>query len=180
MLGLVYGAVSSNPDLVDDMGGFIDDHFGVNAGAIPVSTPATPPGGPDDDDHDFGTSQRGDSRKLRSNMERSGVSFRAGEDAHHMVASNVSHFARSRDLLSKFRIDINSAENGVALTGARSGATQDMFALSHRGSGLHSRAMAKYLENGLGRARTRDQAVQFLRDTAMKIKDGSIKGVAGL
>ena len=127
---------------------------------------------------------------LRSNMIARGLTFRYGEEAHHIVAGNSRLFNRSRQLLKQRGIDINSSVNGVALSGSRRtrmtkngfqwGATQDMYALNHRASGLHSKQMAAYLERGLERTKTKAEAESFLKQVALSIKDGSITKKAGL
>ena len=127
---------------------------------------------------------------LRANMISKGLALRHGEEAHHIVAGNVRAFAPARKRLAELGIDINAPSNGVALSGSRKtgmtkngfqwGATPDMFALNHRASGLHSEKMAKYVLNQLNNTTTKAQAENVLKNVALAIKDGSIKGKAGL
>jgi hypothetical protein len=68
------------------------------------------------------------SRLLRKNM---AGQLKDGEDAHHIVQSTHPRASASRDLLDKYQIDVNSAENGVGLL-----PTGDKPA--HHGHQLHS------------------------------------------
>ena len=82
----------------------------------------------------FVSSQTGNTSRnsglLRQSM---GLQTGAGKDAHHIVASTHARATEAREILDKYHIDINSAENGVALrpTGPRP---------AHHGNGLHSEA----------------------------------------
>ena len=52
---------------------------------------------------------------LRKNMEAKGVHFKPGEQPHHIVQSTDPRAQTARELLDKYHIDVNSAENGLKL-----------------------------------------------------------------
>jgi RHS repeat-associated protein len=63
---------------------------------------------------------RQNARRLRRNMRREGRATRRGQAAAHIVPSggNAGHWipgARSRELLERYRIDVNDAANGIPL-----------------------------------------------------------------
>lgn len=66
------------------------------------------------------------SKILRKNLGEEAV---AGKEAHHIVQSTAKRqqVQQARDILDKYQIDINAAENGVPLAPG-----------DHRGVGLHS------------------------------------------
>lgn len=82
--------------------------------------------------------------------------------------------------MDRLGININDASNGVAVTGPQKGGTQDLFSVNHRGSGLHSQKMANYLYENLKIMKNTKDAKEFLKATALAIKDGSIVSKAGL
>ena len=138
-----------------------------------AASPASPP--PDDDgNRPSNSAEKSDSGKLRSNMENAGQQFRAGEDAHHMVPGEMRAAAPAREVLKKFGIGLNSAENGVALTGSRAGSIKDFFSLTHRGSGLHSEASIRSVNQQLGSATTRQEAVEVLNAIRQDILSGKL------
>jgi hypothetical protein len=49
-------------------------------------------------------------------MERDHTRFGPGEQAHHVVQSTDPRAAEARDLLDKYHLDVNGAENGLKLT----------------------------------------------------------------
>jgi RHS repeat-associated protein len=58
-------------------------------------------------------------RRLRRNMEATGVSLKPEEAAHHIVPSTNQYDSarRAREILHQYDIDINAAVNGVPLSG---------------------------------------------------------------
>lgn len=174
-----YGA-NSNSD--ESLGGATNSTSGgdsrksVNQASALVSAAASPSSPPPDDDGDRprNSAEKSDSGKLRSNMENAGQQFRAGEDAHHMVPGEMRAAAPAREVLKKFGIGLNSAENGVALTGSRAGSIKDFFSLTHRGSGLHSEASIRSVNQQLGSATTRQEAVEVLNAIRQDILSGKL------
>lgn len=57
----------------------------------------------------------GSSRVLGRNLERAGFERMVGDEAHHIVATGAARAAPARNVLARFGIDIDSAENGVFL-----------------------------------------------------------------
>jgi hypothetical protein len=55
------------------------------------------------------------SKKLSRNMEARGIQRTAKTAAHHIVAGNDPRAAEARDVLEKFKININDPNNGVFL-----------------------------------------------------------------
>ncbi len=53
---------------------------------------------------------------LRKSMERDHTVFGPGEEPHHLVQSTDKRAAAARELLDKYHIDVNGAENGIKLT----------------------------------------------------------------
>ncbi|WP_084022558.1 AHH domain-containing protein [Amycolatopsis thermoflava] len=54
---------------------------------------------------------------LGDNLNAAGYSRASGEEAHHIVPYKDRRSDKSRQILSSFDIDLNSAENGVFLPG---------------------------------------------------------------
>ena len=96
---------------------------------------------------------------LRQEMERAGVRFREGQEAHHIVASTHPRAQDARDILTKFGIDINGAENGAALAWSR-----------HHGRGLHSHAGIDTVTAALRAAKSRSDAIAILSDLAEQMR----------
>lgn len=92
-------------------------------------------------------------------MKRAGEVFAEGEHAHHIVASTHKDAQRARDILNRFKIDINSAENGIRLSEAE-----------HLGD-LRSLTAIQQVTDMLSRATTRDQAVGMLHHIADLIRE---------
>jgi len=90
-------------------------------------------------DGNWRSTQTGDTAKnskiLRGNME---IETGSGLDAHHIVPSTHGKAAEARSALDEYQIDINSPDNGIAL----SGGAFDPGAVppSHHGSSFHSHA----------------------------------------
>jgi hypothetical protein len=63
--------------------------------------------------------EKASSSTLRANLEAAKVHGLPGFDAHHIVPGGDSRSALSQAILDKFRIGINSAENGVFLPGSK-------------------------------------------------------------
>src|SRR5262249_47307210 len=78
--------------------------------------------------------------ELKKNL-RIGDLATDGREAHHIVqATNGKHrdFERARQLLLEHQIDINAAENGVALQSTKPGAKINPGLRNHHGEGLHA------------------------------------------
>jgi hypothetical protein len=100
---------------------------------------------------------RQNARMLRDNMEASGVKFRSGQAAHHIVPSTHSRADQARRILLRLGIDINSAANGVPL--GRS---------LHKG--LHTDFYIDTVTSLLSGAKNKNQALEILKDIAEACK----------
>ncbi len=101
-----------------------------------------------------------DSGTLRDDMIRNGHRFRPGEAAHHIVASNDRRAERSREILRGFGIDINGADNGVALPRPYH-------------ERLHTSRYHSDVENRLISAQSRDEALDALDALRQHLRGGS-------
>jgi len=97
---------------------------------------------------------------LRRNM---GVGKTPGLEAHHIVPSTHQFDAarRAREILKRFGIDINAAENGVLLPKA-----------IHDGLANNQRYMQAVLER-LSRASTREEAMSILQRISQQLLEGT-------
>lgn len=163
-----YAAAAGGDSILDDLGESASQQAISEAGSLSASGSPDPGGDWDDESNNSG----GDRSQLRKNMEARGLTPRAGEDAHHIVAFEAKAAAPAREVLHRFGIGINSAENGVFLTGSRAGSVKDMFALSHRGSGIHSKSTMKAINTRLAAAKTRGEAIEALSS----IRAGLLRG----
>jgi len=111
---------------------------------------------------------------------RLGIRPGSGNDAHHIVLGGHRRAAPSQAILDHYQIDINAAENGVALVGGR-GAPKTVSPRHHRGSDLHSRAgidavndRLKAATNGVTDwAKGRQRVLDTLADIAAEIQVGA-------
>jgi len=108
--------------------GFGIDLVAPNRGVIPTATART--------------------QNLRTNMNREGMRFDPGEEAHHIVARNDPRAARSRELLEEAGVNINSPANGVPLPGRRTTPNPNNKAV-HRGDVIYSDGYYRYVEQEL-------------------------------
>lgn len=95
---------------------------------------------PDEPDPNWRSTQTNDT-KVNAKILRRNLGLKDGDlrEAHHIVASTHRRAQSARDLLDAYQIDINSAENGVALVGGK-GAGREIDPRHHRGGQLHSLA----------------------------------------
>ena len=105
--------------------GFGADLNATNTGVIPTATAWT--------------------QNLRTNMNREGIRFDPGAEAHHIVTKNDTRAARSRELLGEAGMNISSPENGVPLPGTRTTPNPNNKAV-HRGVVIHSEGYSRYVE----------------------------------
>ena len=108
------------------------------------------------------------SRELAANLEGAGLLRSPETAAHHIVAGSADAAAPARDVLARFGIDINSAENGVFLPANRS-ASNPSGAAVH--STLHSGAYYETVNALLLSATTRAEAIDalgYLREALLR------------
>jgi hypothetical protein len=109
------------------------------------------------------------SRALGANLEAAGFVRPADAAAHHMVAGLHKPAAEARAILSRFGIDINDAANGVFLPRNKNVLTPPPGALH---SSLHSNAYYYEVERLLGRATTRQKAIETLGLIRQRLLEG--------
>jgi hypothetical protein len=121
----------------------------------------TPPG--------FRSSQKWDATRnadvLKANLAKQGVKRGQGEDVHHVVPSTHRKAEPAREILDRFGIDINAAENGVFLK-----------ATEHHGKGLHSDVGIDAVARRLRQAEetgSREEILDALRRMGVQIKAGT-------
>jgi RHS repeat-associated protein len=89
------------------------------------------------------------SRLLGRNMMAAGAARPAGAAAHHIAAESARLAERARRILARFNIDINGSANGIFLDAAEH-------------AKIHAKAYYEAVNEMLGRARTRAEALQIL------------------
>ena len=99
---------------------------------------------------------------LRDNMEKAGEKFGDDEQAHHIVLGRHERAKPARDILDKYRIDINSADNGVRLPKE-----------IHQGTRLHSNRAIDEINNLLALANSPEDVIAILNKIAKQIKVGA-------
>lgn len=92
-----------------------------------------------------------------------------GNAAHHIVEGKDASAIASRKLLKKFKIDINSPENGILLP-------TDMNSIYkgavHKTS--HSKAYSQYVHSKLSKAKNRKECIQILTDIKHELFNGKL------
>jgi len=108
-------------------------------------------------------STRSPSRILSQNITKAtGVKQAAGEAAHHIVAYGSKKAADARDILKKWEIDINSADNGV-------------FLPEPYHWRVHTDAYYQAVARSLRGAASRDEALEVLNDFRTRLQAGTTK-----
>lgn len=91
------------------------------------------------------------------------MTFAPDEQAHHIVPSTHPRAQQARDILDRFGVDINNANNGVPLS-------LDI----HYRSRLHSFDGIDRVTAILGRAGSREQVIEALRMIAARIRSRTL------
>jgi hypothetical protein len=108
----------------------------------------------------------GNATRLRAAMEKKlGRKLPPSEEVHHMVAGTHREAERARELLDRFGIDINGADNGVVLTQSQ-----------HVGHGLHTDKAIIAVYDRLRRAAAdggRTEIIDELQKIAREIQTGA-------
>ena len=99
------------------------------------------------------------SRALGQALEAAGHVRPAGSAAHHIVAGGAKAAAPARAALQRFGIGINDAANGVFLPASRAAPNASGAAVH---STLHTRAYYEAVNDALGQAKTRTEALEVL------------------
>jgi hypothetical protein len=96
---------------------------------------------------------------LRENMEAAGKKLNPGDKAHHLVPSTHPRAAEAREILEKFGVDVNAAENGLALKDVQH-------------AGLHTHKYIDEVTRLLRQARSQKAVMEVLERIAKLIKAG--------
>ncbi len=110
------------------------------------------------------------SRKLARNLEKAGKLRPPGHQAHHIVPDSEGRYEgaeEARRILEKFKIGINSAENGVWLPG-KPGIGPGAY---HQG--LHTKEYYRWVYDLLREATTRQEAVDILERIARRLSEST-------
>jgi hypothetical protein len=118
-------------------------------------SPSMPPD--DEDEQEFRLPTKADSNVLRNNLIRSGWNPKDGDAAHHLVAGNSKYAAFSRSVLNRYKIDINSAENGMFLPHNK------RVSGSYYHRELHTKRYYAEINDRLSQATNRSEAISILR-----------------
>jgi RHS repeat-associated protein len=100
----------------------------------------------------------GNSRKLGNALEAAGNVRGANQAAHHIVAGGSRFAKEARGMLAKLGIDINDAANGVFLDKSKH-------------VGLHTQKYYDMVTEALSGAKTKEDAVNILKDIADTLKN---------
>ncbi|MCA9041112.1 MAG: AHH domain-containing protein [Planctomycetaceae bacterium] len=101
------------------------------------------------------------SRRLGRNLKKAGYTREKNYAAHHITAHGDERAAKSRAILKKFNIDLDSAENGVFLPGNKTVAAGTGLP-AH--STIHTRDYYRAVEEKLLKATSREEAVDYLEE----------------
>ncbi|MBU1535337.1 AHH domain-containing protein [Myxococcota bacterium] len=99
------------------------------------------------------------SRALSQALEAGGHVRPAASAAHHIVAGGAEAAAPARAVLKRFGIGINNAANGVFLPASRAAPNAEGAAVH---STLHTRPYYQAVNDALGQATTRGEALEAL------------------
>ncbi|MFB9201104.1 polymorphic toxin-type HINT domain-containing protein [Nonomuraea spiralis] len=109
------------------------------------------------------------SKTLGENLEKAGQKGQSGEAAHHIVAGTDKRADPARKILDRFGIDINDAANGVWLPGG-SKKPNPGGAIPH--SRVHTNSYYDSVNDALGMAQTKDEAMDILGQLRRELRDG--------
>ena len=128
-VGIISGAVMINKGIIQyrETGKWIN----IQDGASPNPNPAD----------DF-VQETPSSYKLGKNLENANIERPPNSTAHHIVAGKDPRAAYAREILTKFRVGINEADNGVYLPGPGGDKTAPYY---H--PGLHTDAYFRWVNN---------------------------------
>jgi hypothetical protein len=115
-----------------------------------------------------GAATGANAKELRKAMNAvTGKALSAGEHAHHIVPSTHRLAEEARKVLAKFRVGINEAHNGAALSEALH-------------SGMHSTAYIEKVTELLNQARSQAGVIATLNQIEAAAKSGGLKAVLQL
>jgi RHS repeat-associated protein len=115
--------------------------------------------------------RRWSSRALGRALVRAGVVRPRGSAAHHIAASGSRRADEARDVLHDFGIDLDDPANGVFLP-ANSRSPNPTGAAVH--SRLHTDYYYDTVNELLGSARTRDEAIDILNQIRQRLQSGGL------
>lgn len=107
------------------------------------------------------------SKKLRINMINSGVNVpNYPNAAHHIVAGNSKKAEQAREILQKYGVDVNAADNGVFLP------TNKGISNSAYHPSLHTDSYYRKVTEQLSQATSKQDVQDILADIAEQLKMG--------
>lgn len=112
------------------------------------------------------------SQLLRENMKAAGIEVpKFLNAAHHIVpAGETNEFAlKAREILTKFKIDINDSVNGVFLP-MKEGLSDALIHI-----GRHPKEYSQQVYNELTNAKTRKEVIEVLDDIKGRLLDGTFE-----
>jgi RHS repeat-associated protein len=112
----------------------------------------------------------GSSRALGRALEAAGHVRPVGSAAHHIVAAAAPEAAAARSVLQRFGIGLNDPVNGVFLPASRVAPNAGAAAVH---SGVHTSAYYQAVNEALGAATTRQQAVDILGSIGQSLRSGA-------
>ena len=111
------------------------------------------------------------SRALGQALEAAGFARPTEAAAHHIVAGGAEAAAPARAVLERFGISVNDAANGVFLPATRASANAAGAAVH---STVHTRAYYNVVNEALGQATTRQEAIEVLNAIRQGMLDGGL------
>ena len=108
------------------------------------------------------------SKELRKNLVSAGTKEPSYPNAaHHIVAGRAPGAQSARDILEKFKVDINNAVNGVFLP-----TTKDTTESTYHPS-LHTNKYYDKVNNLLNKATSKDDVLDILDDISAALSNGT-------
>ena len=105
---------------------------------------------------------------MRNNLKKAGVKVPDYPNAaHHIVAGTAKKAKPAQDILRKFGIGINDASNGLFLP-----TVKNVSKATYHPS-LHTNAYYRKVNNLLGRANTRQEAIDILKRISRQLTNGT-------
>lgn len=127
-----------------------------------------PAKGESSENQDSKTKSKPNSATLRKNMINSGMPEPDYPNAaHHIVAGGAAAAQRAREILEKYNIDINDANNGVFLPTVK-GVSEATY---HRA--MHTAEYYRKVIELLEEATSREDCIEILRDIAEQLLNGT-------
>lgn len=110
------------------------------------------------------------SKVLAQNMAATGAGVRAAsEQTHHIVGAAYAEGKAAMQILSKWKIDVNSPLNGVYLPGCKSRGLNLVSAIH---CGKHAQAYEKYVLDALQKTTSKQEVINVLSQIRFELQNG--------